>query len=189
MNRREFLKGLAIVGAAMPLLSLDSAPVFAEVPSNTLFPVWKILRAAWPDVVEDQQKLFGGWVSYPMQQYAAKGKAHKGGQLGARVEWSTMDAAGNITTHTAEVEALRTWLVWSKKGEQRHDTEATRIDFVARLIENALASADFLLEEHAKGREIVVSKDFYCDLGETQELENMAGWATPVWTCAAFIQR
>lgn len=187
VDRRAFLKGLAIVGATLPVLGLSTLVVDAAPVDPTLLPVWALLRTAWPAACKYTQEEFDGWFTFEMKQLAWQNRARFVSQIGPLVEWSTEAADGTITTHTTETQAMRVWIAWSKGDEAANHTKAARINFVAALIENTLNTMDFVLIEHAAGRRIVVAKDWYCDLGETITLENNTGWAIPVWTCAAFI--
>jgi len=179
VNRREFLQQASAAVAAIPLLG-PRVLAFARETEPAPLTVAQILKASWPACAAEhlrhksfltrQQEL--GFLDYR--------------ELGAIVEEWLDFGDGEFVTVEHPVSVVQIPLEWSPDDEKKLLTTNDRVNFVARLVENALNTHDDIFEMEMEQRRAIVSKDWHYRLGEICELPNKRKLVVKLYTAVCF---
>jgi hypothetical protein len=147
MNRREFTKlaALAVLTAPMPKLAwAQKAPKGLTID--------QIISVAFPAVVAD---LHHGFYSDDLQKLYEEGW----------VKVASLLASNDVQEVSIPVS-------WTLDDEQKLSTEAQKITFATKLIEDAMWALDDIILGEIEGKQAVISEEYHYLKGETTILPN-----------------
>jgi hypothetical protein len=171
MNRRPLIQTL--LGAAAYLM----IPKVVEAIKPPVMSIDQIIKASYKEVIKD---LRAGrpWVSDELNQAEADGRLRRAA-LGQVVE------IGGQPGVMYEVQALNIPHCWRPEDEIKNPTEEQRIAFAAGLIRQGLFSHDILLARTLDDHDLVVSKMYRYQVGNSYKTNNGAYTVFNLYTAYA----
>ena len=172
LSRRKFT---ALLGAAIASLSLPFPAIARSVKPQQLLSIDQLCALMWPIVLQDMRG-DNKFASRVLNEAVADGRI-RFMALGARVEL--------YSGELYDIEQFNVPVMWSKLDEARNHTEASRTAIAHTLCENAIFSLDYMMEEVLQEHDLVVSKHYHYEKGDTMVIESQSAFYFQVFTAMA----
>ena len=174
-TRRKFIGLLAMAAAVLGLPKVAGALQQHSIPT-----IAQICAVSF-NRVRDEMREGRDWVSKNLQMATDKGSIRIV-PLGAIVELASTGRRYDISQMCVPV-------TWTHQDEFYNPTEEHRVALAGCLMENAILSAEDLLEQKLKHHDLAISKHYRVDKGETYQLENVRASYFLVYTAVAFLPK
>lgn len=177
MLRRQLLKNVGLTAAllSLPKFAQASAPP-AYRPGLT---IGQIITVVWPAVVADMCG-HNSWASRELRHAARVG----------RLSIQSLAPYVRVGAKDYRISEIMIPMLWTPEDERRANTEAKKITFTTRLVENAINSHDDFVFDNLGNGEAVASREYRYSLSEVCQSgpwEQQRYFVARLYTAIAFI--